>query len=149
LRGKLFYLIFEISNKKTDMKKTFKYLGYFMIGSLVIGGISAAFSSPEEKTKQEQEQTIAEQKERDEAYKEKRIYECYAVTQSAIKNSLKDPKSYDEVSQSHGYVNDSTIQVVITYRATNSFGAYLQKKRVAKFGISKADGLKLIETFEN
>jgi hypothetical protein len=131
------------------MKKGFKYLTYFMVGSMVIGGISLMLESPEEKAKYEQENAIAEQKKRDEDYREKRIYKCYSLTQSAIKKNLKDPKSYDEVNQSHGYINDSTIQVAITYRATNSFGAFIQKERVAKFTITKLKGLQITETFEN
>lgn len=65
---------------------------------------------------------------------------------SILKSSLKDPESYDEVdikAFDDGSA-DSKIRIEITYRATNSYGAYIQN--VKNFVFEK-DGKTLNSTY--
>lgn len=52
-----------------------------------------------------------------------------------IKVTLKDPKSYEEISHNAYYDKDkdSSIVASVTYRSTNSFGAYIQETKKQEF----------------
>lgn len=53
-----------------------------------------------------------------------------------LKNSLKDPNSYENVSKDFYFMNDTVYKIEIVYSATNSFGGRLQNKFL-KTGVLK------------
>ncbi|MCG2792384.1 MAG: hypothetical protein L6262_02400 [Weeksellaceae bacterium] len=58
---------------------------------------------------------------------------CYLNLKDVVRKNCKDPESFVEVDHSYERAADGKIEVSLTYRATNSFGAYIQKNLVAKY----------------
>lgn len=65
------------------------------------------------------------------------LTKCYIVARRVLKESLKDPDSYQEVEEKKFFATDGTpqsyIQVSIKYRAKNSFGALTLENRCFNF----------------
>lgn len=85
------------------------------------------------------EPTAAERAEADSLARLNKIGEdakyAYIKADRAIKNSLKDPDSYERIEERAGYVGTDGIYVscLVTYRAKNSFGGYNVEKALVSF----------------
>jgi hypothetical protein len=62
------------------------------------------------------------------AEKEKQLTNIAFESETALKKSLKDPESYENVSKDWQFLNDSVYEINIVYSATNSFGGRIQNK---------------------
>lgn len=52
------------------------------------------------------------------------------MSEEDLKNSLKDPDSYENVSRDRVFLNDSVYKINIVYSATNSFGGRLRNNYI-------------------
>jgi hypothetical protein len=69
---------------------------------------------------------------------EKKLTTAYVVARRALKESLKDPDSYQEISHKEYYEAGSdsvknNMQVLIHYRSKNSLGGYVVDKEAFTF----------------
>ncbi|MDM1523847.1 hypothetical protein HX088_11275 [Empedobacter sp. 225-1] len=118
--------------KNGCMIAIFVIIGFFAI-MISIAFIKDALMSPEERQARD-EARAKEQKISDSINKQNDAYfamnskfsSAIVDAEMMLQKSLKDPKSYERVKVDKGLTKDSLIVIDITYRATNSFGAYLQ-----------------------
>ena len=123
-------------------KKKLRWWHWVLI-LLIIGGIGSAIEdslrSPEDKA------DIELSKNRNDS-----LNTVYIFSKNLLIKGLKDPESYDEVEVKKYFVinegkkNTPYIQVLINYRATNSFGGTIQSGQYFDFD----KNLSLIETYE-
>lgn len=108
----------------------------FMIIMTGIAFVKDALMSPEERQARDEarakEQLISDSiNKQNDAYfaMNKKFSSAIVDSEMMLQKSLKDPKSYERVKVDKGLTKDSLIVIDITYRATNSFGAYLQETK--------------------
>ncbi|MFZ4863985.1 hypothetical protein ACL9RF_17575 [Sphingobacterium sp. Mn56C] len=122
------------------------FIGIMIVGA-VIGFIQQALMSDEEKAQQEIERASEKAKKDSLDYAEEqnravrmKLIKAEIHSEELLKKTLKDPKSYEKINVESGYSKDSSIVVNLTYRATNSFGGYIQEEK--QFVYSKDGKLK-------
>ena len=145
------------NNKKTN-KKIFKVFGWIFLGfialMIIASIIKAIFETPEQKAESikhqaqlDSIQVAKEQIETENKTQEQELRDAYVAAKLTLKKNLKDPDSYDEIEDKRFYVTDDEkiyIQVLIKYRAKNSFGGMNISQQA--FNFDKA--LNLIESYE-
>lgn len=144
-------------NKKTNTKilKIFMWLFLGFVALVIVGSvIKSIFETPEQKAasikhqaKLDSIQVANEQVETKNKTQEKELREAYIIAKLTLKKNLKDPDSYDEIEDKRFYVNDDKkiyIQVIIKYRAKNSFGAMNIGEQAFNFDKS----MNMIESYE-
>lgn len=111
------------------------FIGIIIVGA-VIGFIQQALMSDEEKAQQEIERAAEKAKKDSLDYAEEknrelrmRLIKAEINSEELLKKTLKDPKSYEKINVESGFSKDSSIVVNLTYRATNSFGGYIQEQK--------------------
>lgn len=126
-----------ITNRKQNKRAgCIKIFVGFIVLSIIIGFIQEAMMSDEEKEQRELKKA-KEQASKDSLEFERerasqlrtKLVRAEIHSEDLLKQSLKDPKSYEKIDIESGYSKDSSIVVNITYRATNSFGGYIQDKK--------------------
>ena len=150
-------MIVSSSGKVIEAKKTGNFTKYLILGigvfffiGVIATGVSRLFMTPEELAieKRQQDSTAKAQavleKENDLAKARKdTIQKLYFASKLAIKGSMKNPDSYDEVDHKEYFVikekkdfkkkNFPYIQVYIKYRGTNSFNAIVTAEKLFSY----------------
>ncbi|OIN55672.1 hypothetical protein [Arsenicibacter rosenii] len=127
-------------------KKSYKWLLY-VIGAVVLINIIGQIINSSKTSEQKARESETEIHNKLVESKEDSLTKAYIISKRVLKQSLKDPDSYEEINAEKFFVkpdlNSKTpspyIQVVIKYRAKNSFGAFNIERRY--FNFNKAMGL--------
>lgn len=140
-------------NKKTNTKtlKIFMWLFLGFVALVIVGSvIQAIFETPEQKAasikRQAELDSIQVANEKNKAQEDDLIM-ALVKSERILKENLKDPDSYDKISDKKFIVTDDKkiyIQVLIKYRAKNSFGAMNIGEQAFNFDKS----LNMIESYE-
>lgn len=150
-----------MESKAPTKKKTsvWKWILYLFLGALVLSwtmsGIQSLINmtkSPEEKAAKAREDSLRQiefvnNQAEDALYKaqEDTLLRAYHAAESLLKQSLRDPNSYEEISHKQYFVKagkkkkNPYVQVVIDYRARNGFGGMNVDRKI--FDFNKSMGL--------
>jgi len=66
--------------------------------------------------------------------KKERLWKIAYDSETYLKQNLKDPSSYEQISKDYSFLNDSVYSIKIVFSGTNSFGGRIQNTYV-KTGI--------------
>jgi Na+-translocating ferredoxin:NAD+ oxidoreductase RnfG subunit len=113
-----------------------KILVIWLSLSAILAVIGSSITPEEqlELKKQATEEKIAEEKAESLMLESNKPITAYIYSKKAIRNNLKDPDSYDEISEIHHRINKTKdgaeIEVVIEYTSTNSFGGRVRNTAI-------------------
>lgn len=101
------------------MKKVFWILGLFVVLGVIWSFIFGT-NPPLDLKKQREDQ----------------LFHIAYESETSIKETLKDPQSYELINKDYKFLSDTIYEVNITYSATNIFGGRIQNKYL-KMGVLK------------
>lgn len=110
-------------SEKLPQKKKFALWKKVLIGLIVVGVIAKFVQPPLNK---------------ENGRSEAKLTMAYVKAKRSIKEALKDPASFEEIVHKEYYQSGpdsakNNIQVIIQYRAKNSFGGFVVEKKAINF----------------
>lgn len=113
-------------------------LGFFIFVLLV--NICSDKPTPEELKAQKEAEVNGEIRKKElaeEQKKQDKLYNAYYLAKKMVEGTLKDPDSYEELDHNQHYINKTkkgaTIEVILQYTATNSFGGRIKTTQTVLF----------------
>jgi hypothetical protein len=126
----------EIFQKLKTWHGGLKFWKKYLLWSFVISILLVVFSpepTPEQIKAQQKEDSLSVEYDKIENKKKeqrKNLIEAYLISKRIVREALKDPDSYEELDHAEHYINKTkkgaTIEVVLEYTATNSFGGRIK-----------------------